>query len=127
MPHPNSLCLLATVKDERPSLLEWIARHKKIGLEHCVVASKHCSDGTDKMLDRLQAVGVLRHIDKTPPYRTDIQVEAHEIARRCPEVANSEWIMLLDADELLDIHKSEGKVANLVGFHAADTEAIVFN
>ncbi len=121
----TSACLIATVRDEGPWLLEWIAHNKAVGFTNIVVASNNCTDGTDAMLDRLMELGVLRHIDNRPPYDISLQDTAYGKARQCPEVARSEWIMFLDADEFLNIHAGEGTLSDLIALQPETAEAIV--
>ncbi len=123
----NTTCLIATVKNEGPWLLEWIAHNRAIGFDSIVVASNDCEDGTDLMLDRLQALGHLRHIRNTPPWPNGIQIDAYEKARRYPEAANARWLMALDADEFLNIHIGQGLVTDLIDTHTPETQAIIVN
>ncbi|WP_108662515.1 glycosyltransferase family 2 protein [Acuticoccus kandeliae] len=113
----GSVAMIATVKDEGPYLLEWIAHHLALGFDGIVVASNDCSDGTDAMLDRLAALGHLTHFDNFPPYKSigfNIQTAAYARARRYPTVANADWVITLDADEFLNIKVGAGGVADLV-------------
>ena len=56
-------CLIATcMKDEGPFILEWLAWHKSIGIKNFVVFTNDCTDGTVEILDRLDALGELRHL-----------------------------------------------------------------
>ncbi len=123
----SGFCLLATMKDEGPWLLEWIAHHKAVGFDRIVVATNDCSDGTDRMLERLQEMGLVRTLDNPPPHSISLQTEAYERARRTPEAAMSEWVMTLDADEFLNIHMGDGTLADLMAAHPDKPEAIIFN
>lgn len=123
----SGFCLIATMKDEGPWLLEWVAHHKAIGFDRIVVATNDCTDGTDRMLERLQQMGLVRTIDNPPPHSISLQTEAYERARRTPEAAMSEWVMTLDADEFLNIHMGDGTLADLMAAHPDKPEAIIFN
>lgn len=50
------------MKDEGPFLLEWPSFYKSIGVAKFIIVSKVCSGGTDHMLDRLDKMGVARHL-----------------------------------------------------------------
>ena len=55
--------LVATcMKDEGPFILEWLAWHRAVGVTDVVVFSNDCTDGTDRLLDRLHAMGELVHL-----------------------------------------------------------------
>jgi hypothetical protein len=123
----DTACLIATVKDEGPWLLEWVAHNRAIGFAGMVVASNDCTDGTDAMLDRLQAMGWLRHVRNAPPWPNGIQVDAYEKCRRWPEAAGARWLMALDADEFLNIHAGAGRLDDLLRRHPPEVEAIIVN
>jgi hypothetical protein len=42
--------------------LEWVAYHRAIGFDDMFVCTNDCDDGTDEMMDRLQALGLVHHI-----------------------------------------------------------------
>ncbi len=125
--NPGSTCLIGTVKDEGPWLLEWIAHNRAIGFDAMVIASNDCSDGTDLMLERLQAMGWLRHVRNAPPWPNGIQIDAYEKCRRYPEAAGATWLMALDVDEFLNVHLGTGRLADLLARHQPDTQAIIVN
>ena len=45
--------VLSTMKNEGPFVLEWVAHHRAIGFDGFVIFSNDCTDGTDRILDRL--------------------------------------------------------------------------
>ncbi len=123
----HTTCLIATVRNEGPWLLEWIAHNRAVGFDNIVVASNDCDDGTDKMLDRLMELGHLRHFRNYPPYRPHkIQMAAYERARRFPEVANAEWVLMLDADEFLNLHIGAGTLPEFLATLPEDCDAVAF-
>lgn len=50
------------VKDEAAVLAEWLAHHRSIGVTDVLAFSNDCSDGTDALLDRFEAMGLLTHL-----------------------------------------------------------------
>lgn len=106
--------LFATVKNEAPYLLEWIAWHRLIGVDHFVIFSNDCTDGTDAMLDRLAEMGLVEHIrnegadDDPPHYR------ALRRAPRLESIRTAEWVIHVDADEFLDLTAGDGSLADFV-------------
>ena len=72
MPEDDSYCLIGTVCDEGPWLLEWIAHNQAVGFTSQVIASNDCTDGTDAMLDRLTELGVVTHVPNPGPSNEDL-------------------------------------------------------
>ena len=93
-----------TVRNEGAFLLEWLAHHRACGLSDFLVFSNDCDDGTDAMLDRLQAIGWLTHLPNPRPYRGGPQWTALKRADRHPLVLNADWLITLDMDEFINIH-----------------------
>ncbi len=107
MTHLAILC----VRNEAAFLLEWLAHHRAVGFEEFVVFSNDCSDGTDTMLDRLQALGGLTHIPNEGPYdKGGIQFTALKAAAKLPQVQKADWILPLDVDEFVNIHTGDNSL-----------------
>ncbi|QUJ77871.1 glycosyltransferase family 2 protein [Sulfitobacter albidus] len=101
MRHTAILC----VRNEGAFLLEWLAHHRAVGFTDFLVFSNDCQDGTDTMLDRLQAMGVLTHLRNDGPYdKGGIQFTALKAAAKHPLVKKADWILPLDIDEFVNIH-----------------------
>ncbi len=66
-PAPSSrrprIGIVAPVKDEAPFLLEWIAYHRALGVEHFLIGDNGGDDGTSELLQALAAAGVIRRTD----------------------------------------------------------------
>jgi Glycosyl transferase family 2 len=60
--------ILLGLKNEGAFLIEWLAHHRACGFTDFLVYSNDCTDGTDLMLDRLQAMGQLTHIHNDGPH-----------------------------------------------------------
>lgn len=117
MRHLALLC----VRNEGAFLLEWLAHHRAVGFDHFTVFSNDCADGTDEMLDRLAALGLLTHVRNPGPYEgRGIQFTALQMAAARPEVQAADWILPLDLDEFVNIHVGDHTLAAL---HAALPEA----
>lgn len=58
----EDVLVLANMKDERPFLLQWLSSYKSIGVAKFIIVSNDCNNGTDHMLDRLDKMGVARHL-----------------------------------------------------------------
>ena len=59
-PHGRTTAV-SMMKDEGPYVLEWVAHHLALGFTDLVVYTNDCSDGTDEMLLRLEALGLVHH------------------------------------------------------------------
>lgn len=108
-----SLTVVSTMKNEAPFLLEWLAHHKAIGFERFLICWNDCEDGTDRMLQRLQDLGLVTQ-HPTSLRKGGIQRSALRQARRYPEVADADWIYICDADEFLNIHVGDHSVRALI-------------
>jgi len=109
--------LIATARNEGPFLLEWIAYHRAIGFDRIIILSEDSADGSEYLLDALDDADVITHVPKSdlPPapgngYRT----RAYAYALTLPEVQASDWVMVLDIDEYLNIHTGNGTVGDLL-------------
>ncbi|MEM1301459.1 MAG: glycosyltransferase family 2 protein [Pseudomonadota bacterium] len=102
-PKPWRRIVCCTMKNEGPYLLEWIAYHKAIGFDGFIICSNDCTDGTNLMLNRLDALGHVIHIDNPQGPNMDPQRSAYIKIRHHPEYANAEWALVIDADEFLCI------------------------
>ena len=101
------------VKNEGPFLLEWIAFHRLIGVTDFLFYSNDCSDGTDHLLDRLQAHGIVAHLPN-PATNRNYQMQALKAARRHPLVRGADWVWIADVDEFPNIHVGDHSFAALI-------------
>lgn len=103
------------VRNEAAFLLEWLAHHRAAGFTDFLVFSNNCQDGTDRMLDRLQALGQLTHLRNDGPYdKGGIQFTALKQADRHPLMKQADWVLVLDIDEFVCIKTGDGTVADLL-------------
>ncbi len=105
--------ILTMMKDEAPFLLHWIAHHRLIGFDQVVVLTNDCSDGTDAMLDRLQAMGeVLHHPNPVKPGDKP-QPMALRRAGKLDAITQSDWLIAMDVDEYLLVKTGHGTLTDL--------------
>ncbi|MEO0401713.1 MAG: glycosyltransferase family 2 protein [Pseudomonadota bacterium] len=117
MSHLALLC----VRNEGAFLLEWLAHHRAVGFDDFIVFSNDCDDGTDTMLDRLDAMGWLKHMRNDGPHdQGGIQFTALKQAAKMARLRRADWILPLDVDEFVNIHVGDGTLSDL---HAALPEA----
>lgn len=105
--------MITSMRDEAPFILEWIAYHRRIGFTDFLIYSNDCSDGTDAMLDRLDALGVVTHVPNPRRGRKTVQWQALSRARNHRLTRRAEWIMVADVDEFLVIHAGAGMLDDL--------------
>lgn len=118
---PVTHLAILCVRNEAAFLLEWLAHHRAVGFDDFLVFSNDCDDGTDLMLDRLAAMGLLTHVRNDGPYdKGGIQFTALKTAARMDVVKAANWILPLDIDEFLNIHTGDH---TLKALHAALPEA----
>lgn len=103
------------MKDEGPFVLEWVAHHLAVGFTDLVVYTNDCSDGTDDMLIRLEALGLCHHRRNVIPEGLRPQPSALNHAQEEPVVQQSDWVMVFDADEFLSIRYGDGTLDDLLG------------
>lgn len=109
------------MRNEAAFLLEWLAHHRAVGFDKCVVFSNDCDDGTDAMLDRLAQMGWLEHHRNDGPYdKGGIQFTALKAAAKLGTVQSASWILPLDIDEFVNIHTGDH---TLDALHAALPDA----
>ncbi len=110
----HTYTILSMMKDEGHSLVEWVAYHRHIGFDNICVYTNNCSDGTDDMLIRLEEMGWVRHFRNDVPEGAKPQPHALTLATANPQVMNSEWVLVMDADEFLSIKCGRGRIGDLV-------------
>ena len=117
---PRFLAVLC-VRDEGAFLIDWLAHHRAIGFSDFLVVSNDCRDGTDAMLDRLEAMGWLTHLRNDGPHPEGPQWSALKRASTHPLRRSADWTMVLDIDEYVNIHAGDGTLAALLSALPAAT------
>jgi len=115
VPAPSGRVLAVTcMKNEGPFILEWLAYHRMIGIDDFLIYTNDCDDGTDTMLDALQARGMVQRRDN--PFRETSgkpQQSALAAAWDEPLVRQAGWIVSMDVDEFLNVHVGKGRLQDL--------------
>jgi hypothetical protein len=102
------------VRNEGAFLLEWLAHHRASGITDFLVFSNDCDDGTDAMLDRLEALGWLTHVRNPGPHGEGPQWAALKRADRHPLVIGADWLLPLDIDEFVNVHVGDRTIPALL-------------
>ncbi|MDM7931775.1 glycosyltransferase family 2 protein [Tabrizicola sp.] len=125
-PH-GTLLALSTMKDECPFVVEWVAHHLAVGFTQVIVYTNDCTDGTDTLLQRLEAmdIGVYHRVNAIPegikPQPSMLKHAADD-----PLVRASDWVLILDADEFMVVNHPSGTLDGLVGdLNAMNAQAMV--
>ena len=115
----------AILRDERPYIMEWIAFHRVVGVEHFVLVDDSSNDGTTDLLGRLAALGLVDHVrflrkrseaPQLPAYRSIFRGHGHRF----------KWLAMVDADEFL-VPTVDDTVVPMILSALPDTGAIVLN
>ncbi|NIE78772.1 glycosyltransferase family 2 protein [Asaia sp. As-1742] len=132
---PNhKLAILATARDEGLYLLEWIAHHRRVGVEQFFIYTNDLTDGSDVLLRQLAEAGEIVWIDNTgaSPAKINMQDKAYCHALTIvPEILDYRWCLVLDLDEmvlpgahvdyslppLLEAREHEGAEAIAISWH----------
>jgi hypothetical protein len=110
-----SITAVLCVRNEAAFLLDWLAWHRSAGISDVVVVSNDCDDGTDVMLDRLQALGRLTHLRNAAPYgKGGIQFSGLKLAGRTEAVKRADWLVTLDIDEFVNVHVGDRTLPALI-------------
>ena len=102
--------IVTTMKNEGPFILEWIAYHRAIGVDDFLVYTNDCTDGTDTMLDILQAKGIVQHRANpwVPGGELKPQHAALQAAESEPVMQRCGWGICMDVDEFINIKIGDG-------------------
>ena len=108
--------IVACMKNEAPYILEWVAHHRAIGVDRFLIYTNGCEDGTDAILKRLDAMGVVEHRANDDWRGKSPQQHALNRAMNEPAVQDAEWVLHIDVDEFVNVRTGDGTLAAL---HAA--------
>ncbi len=112
------------MRNEGPHLLEWLAHHQAAGVTDFVITSNDCADGTDAMLDVLQAAGIVVHLPLTPGAARPIQWQALRAAGAHPLAGAADWIICIDSDEFVSLAEPLGTLSDLIAALPEGADAV---
>jgi hypothetical protein len=114
---------MACMRNECIFALEWVAYHRVIGFDHVFVCTNDCDDGTDDLMERLSALGLVHHIRNEPLGGLPPQPAGVGRVLADPRAQTCRWLLHIDADEYLNILDGAGRLADWLpridGFDAA--------
>lgn len=98
--------VFAAMRNEGPFIVEWVAWYRMLGFE-VLIATNDCTDHSPELLDCLAGHGWLTHVTHAPPAGMPPKKSAHEVARKHPLVAETDWLLICDVDEFLVLHTED--------------------
>lgn len=107
----------ATVRNEGPFLVEWVAWQKAMGFTDVLFAYNDCTDHSPALMAAMAAGGWCTAAEHTPGEMTPVRsglatIHAH------PLVAQTDWLFVCDVDEYLIPKRADRTVAGLLeGMH----------
>lgn len=110
-------CIVTTMKNEGPFILEWLAYHRAIGVEDFLIYTNDCTDGTDTMLALLDEKGFVQHREN--PFRGTALKPQHaalQAAESEPVLQDCGWAICMDVDEFITVKIGDGTLPAL--YHA---------
>ena len=113
-PKVGTITIVSAMKNEGPFILDWVAHNRAIGVDRFLIYTNDCEDGTDRLLDLLDAVGVVRRQNS---YRETGQVPQYAAFRAAESedaVTSADWLLSLDVDEYINIYAGDGTVQDLL-------------
>ncbi len=110
----QTITIFTTMKNEGPYMLEWVAFHRSLGIDHFVIFTNDCEDGTDEMARRLQDLGLATHVSNEVKEGGNPQHQMLRRARRQPKVKESDWLLCLDVDEFWNIRCGDNSFGSLI-------------
>jgi hypothetical protein len=119
--------LISSMKNEGPFVLEWVAHHLVLGFDQIIVASNDCEDGTDRLLAGLAEAGFIAHVPNVVKPGDIPQHAGYAKIRKSHDIDSADWLMMLDADEFLNVHIGGHRVADLTERADLDVDVIALN
>ena len=114
---PHKCLLAAIVRNEGPYLVEWAAYHYALGFREIIVFSNFCDDASDQLLDRLDDLGIIRHRPHPItifPAVGQVQISALRLLRSYGQFGASDYMLMIDADEFLEIDVGQNDLASFM-------------
>lgn len=122
----HNILIITTMRNEGPFILEWLAHHRALGVGRFLIYANDCDDGTDVLLERLDAAGVVSYVPFKPKGRS-VQWPALRAARDTQAYAEAEWVLCIDCDEFVALRDPLATLPDLIeAVPTADAFALVW-
>lgn len=100
------------MKNEGPFIVEWVARNLAIGADRIAVFSNDCTDGSDALLERLDAMGKIRHFENSSREKAP-QRRAYRRFMKMALAEEEDWVIPIDADEFINVRTGDNTLSAL--------------
>ncbi len=101
-----TLLTFTVMKNEGPFIIEWVAWQRLMGIDRIVVLTNDCDDGTDRILDELDRMGLVTHLPNpleiSPPdaaMRRQPHMTGIAYGKRLRAWRDADFVFLTDVDE----------------------------
>jgi hypothetical protein len=112
-PPRTGTLIVGCMKNEGPYVLEWVAYHKAIGVDHFLIFTNDCADHTDDILIRLGELGHVTHVRNDEWKGKSPQQAALNKAMKMDVVKEARWLIHIDVDEFINVRVGNGTLADL--------------
>ena len=120
----DTTLLVASVRNEGPNILEWVAHHRLCGFDRIQVHVSESTDTTLKTLRILDRLGVVELLDVRGD-AGDPHMRTFRRASRSEAYRDATWCMTLGCDEFLTIRTEAGTVQSLIAACPEDATTIL--
>ena len=107
---------ITPMKNEGPFMLEWLVYHRLIGFNDFIVFTNDCTDGTEMMAERLDEMGLIRHLPNPSIFnrgKGGHHWAAMRYVNAMQRPRRSDWHANFDIDEFWCIHVGDGTLEAL--------------
>lgn len=111
--------VLASMRNEGPFIVEWVAWYRMLGFSTVAVVTNDCTDHSPELLDALAQAGWVEHLRVDLPVGARVTRAKLAAAMDLRAVRRANWLMICDVDEFLVIHRGGGKLADLLDLSEA--------
>lgn len=115
---------ITSMRNEGPHCLEWIAHHLAVGIDHFLIYTNDCDDGTDLILDALENAGLVTHIRQIPKGKRTVQWQALKHATDHALVADADWVLVADCDEFINLRDPNETLKDMIASLPEGTDAM---
>ncbi|MEO1537328.1 MAG: glycosyltransferase family 2 protein [Pseudomonadota bacterium] len=120
----DTTLLVATVKNEGPNILEWVAHHRLCGFDRIQIYQNDSTDTTTQTLRILDRIGVIE-FNNNRHNKGAHQMRAYRRAARSEAFRDSTWCMTLDGDEFLNVKTGDRSVHALLATGARNATTML--
>jgi len=111
--------MISVMRNEGPFILEWLAHHFTLGIDDLLIFTNHCTDNTDRILDRLETL-MPHRVKHQPnpkvmfPDRGAWHIMALRFAGQFGRYRAADWLYVTDADEFLVLKQKHKTLDDLM-------------